>query len=582
MALRLTFRLPGWRLAAALLAAMSQALADDWRSSGLAQWFTARPRPAGFTGEVRDFRSVAPEAAHTLLEGAGGNPWDRPSPSRAFAVALHRFDWLAPLLTTEDPAGGREALRLVLDWRRTFGRWNRFSWSPDVMTRRVVNLACAGGPLTERASQAEALLIAATLANQARSLLRQGGPADLAARAAAAAIAGVALDGVAGRRLLERALRKLGPALDTAVEADGGHRTRRADAALDLLLDLMTLVAALQRRGSPPSEVIHRAMDRLSAAVRFFTLADGALSAQQGGSPRTAAYVAAASSHDQIETRAAALHCNGFHRLDSPALQVVVDCAPPPVGPWSLASCAQPMGLEVLAAGRRLIAASSGRTLNAATALMVGDREIARPLSGFVGRALGEQLVGGAIQIEVQRHEGPGAVWLDIENHGWLKRFGVLHQRRLFLDTTLSELRGEDRLTPTAKAQGPDGRHFVPYTLRFQLEPEVRALVSQDRRSVLLRLAGASRGWILRNDILDIEVEPSRGPRRPSQQIVLRGQRRADSGARVRWKLGPAARARWDQTESSDPIVLDKFELEPVFSLQIVPSEGNRLLPDPH
>ncbi len=115
-----------------------------------------------------------------------------------------------------------------------------------------------------------------------------------------------------------------------------------------------------------------------------------------------------------------------------------------------------------------------------------------------------------------------------------------MHQRRLYLDLRAGELRGEDRLTPTAKAQGPDGRHFVPYTVRFPLAPGVRALVSQDRRSVLLRVEGVSDGWILRNDALDIVLEPLARRGRPGSQLVMTGQRRADSGARVRWKLAPA------------------------------------------
>ena len=127
-----------------------------------------------------------------------------------------------------------------------------------------------------------------------------------------------------------------------------------------------------------------------------------------------------------------------------------------------------------------------------------------------------------------------------ISYNGWNSRYGLMHQRRLYLDLEAGDLRGEDRLTPTARAQGPDGRHFVPYTLRFQLHPGVSALVSQDQRSVLLRVEGEVGGWTLRNDTLAIEIEPSPRFDRPGQQLVLRGQRRADSGARVRWRLSPA------------------------------------------
>ena len=174
---------------------------------------------------------------------------------------------------------------------------------------------------------------------------------------------------------------------------------------------------------------------------------------------------------------------------------------------------------------------------------MVGDEGLGRVLGGLGARVLGPRLVDADYAVDVQRHEAPGALWLDLAHHGWMRRHGLMHQRRLYLDLRTGELRGEDRLTPTARAQGPDGRHFVPFALHFPLTAGVRALVSQDRRSVLLRVEGVNEGWILRNDALDIEIEPLARRGRPGSQLVLRGQRRADSGARVRWKLAPARQA---------------------------------------
>lgn len=561
MAESLAFRIPGRHLAAALVVSGRQAIAADWRGSALGRWMAHRPRPTAFSDTPREIRPISIPTGRQVLDGvfelageslsigAGGEVWDRPCPTRAFALALHSFEWLPHLMATA-PAGPREALRLVLAWRRHFGVWNQFSWSDEVLARRAVNLACAGAALAEHASEAETALIAASLARQARLLLGAGDPASRAHRAIAAAIAGAALNGDAGRRLLGEGLRRLPRLLPHALDPDGGHRSRRADHALALLLDMMILDEALSRRGRATPDVVLRAMDQLSEAVRFFTLPDGGLSTQQGGAPSAPALVAAAA-RDAVEVGPHPVRCNGYHRMNGSALEAIVDCAPPAAGPWSTSAAAQPMGLEVLVVGRRLITASVGRTRTEASALTVGETSSDRILSGFVARVLGPRLVVAAHGISVQRHEGPGAVWLDIDDRGWLRRFGVLHQRRLFLDTVAGELRGEDRLTPTAKAQGPDGRHFVPYTLRFQLEPEVSVLVSQDRRSALLRIAGAQRGWILRNDILDIAVEAGSGSRRPSQQLVLQGQRRADSGARVRWKLGPAeAQTNVDATPS--------------------------------
>ena len=544
-------RLPGRYLATAAAVAMGRTLSEEWRASDPHRWLTERPRPEGFALQPVDRRPTDPDTGRlvlagtialadaTMTVGVGGNPWDRACPTRAFAEALHNFAWL-PDLVSVGPDGAAEALRLVLEWRRLFGRWNSFAWDPEIMARRVFHLACAGPSLTARASDTETLQIAADLARQARDLL---GPADLAGaadRAVAAAVAGVALSGSAGERLLERALVRLSRALPRTVAPDGGHASRQASAALELLFGLETLDEAMIQRGMAAPDTVQRAIDRLAVAVRFFTLADGSLAAGHGGVQRDATYVAAARALDEAGHRPMPSELGGYQRMESRRLQVIADTAPPPTGPWSLSGAASPLAMQVLAGGRRLIDLDAGRGLDAASTVQVEARDLSRPITGLPARILGPRLAEMDTVVEVQRHEAPGAVWLDLAHHGWNRRYGLMHQRRLYLDLEAGDLRGEDRLTPTARAQGPDSRHFVAYTLRFQLHPGVRALVAQDRRSVLLRADGVQEGWVLRNDVLDIAIEPVPRTGRPALQLVLSGLRRADSGARVRWRLSPA------------------------------------------
>lgn len=541
--------LPGRHLARAVAVGAGRVLAEEWRAAPLHRWLTTHPRPSGFGLQPRDFRPADPEVGRAILAGAfvlegatltvgvRGDPWDRPSPSRAFAEALHRFDWL-PHLTAAAPEGAAEALRLVLDWRRVFGKWNAFSWAPEIMARRVFNLACAGPLLAARASEAETAKIAGDLTRQARDLLGPGGAITAAERSACAAVAGVSLRGAAGKRLLDRALGRLGRALDATVGPDGGHATRRPDLGLELLFDLQTLDEAMVQRGLAAPDGVQRAIDRLAASVRFATLADGALAAFHGGAARSASYVAAARAQDETGDRPTANGLGGYQRLEARTVQVFADVAPPARGGWSERACEQPLAIQVLVNGRRLIDAGADRSMITASTVEVGERVKARTLTGFPAQVLGPRLAGPGARVDVQRHEAPGAVWLDLAHHGWMRRHGLMHQRRLYLDTLAGELRGEDRLTPTARAQGPDGRHFVSYAVRFPLHHGVQALVSQDRKSVLLRPPSGSEGWVLRNDALDIVLEPLAAGR--GLQLVLRGQRRADSGARVRWKLAPA------------------------------------------
>ena len=561
-------RAPARYLLMALGVAAGGQLGAEWRGSPLHRALLGGPRPDGLGAHPRDPRPADPEngrrilagalvfAGETLAPGPRGDPWDRASPSRRFAVALHRFGWLRDLVALGEP-GAAEGLRLTLEWRRLFGRWNAFSWSPQVLEHRVFNLACAARAICAGASHAETAQIAADLARQARFLLSvDDGPARASERAVAAAVAAAALGGRAGEALLAKALRRLVQALPDSLSHDGGHTSRSPQAALELFFDLATLDDALAQLGVAAPEELMRAIDRLASAVRFFTLADGRLAAFQGSEELTAPYVAAARAQDEVGDRAIPPHLNGYHRLEARSLQVMVDAGAPAAGPWSVAACAQPLAIEVLAGARRLIVGggwtpeSHGpqalRLVDAASTLSVGEAPCGEPLGGFPARVLGPRLYGAHDEVEARRHEAPGALWLEVAHQGWGPAFGFRHERRLYIDIEADELRGEDRLSPL-QVRGPrnaDGRRFVPVAVRFHLHPEVSALIARDRTGVLLKAEGAESGWWLRSDATDVRLEPSThyqgGQARRSQQIVLRGQARLDAGARIRWKLSAA------------------------------------------
>jgi uncharacterized heparinase superfamily protein len=243
-------------------------------------------------------------------------------------------------------------------------------------------------------------------------------------------------------------------------------------------------------------------------------------------------------------------------RISSPLLTVMVDVEAPARGAWSAAACGQPAALEVVC-GRDRLFTSAGWTPRAldrqalrltpgASTLTLGEQPLGEPLSGWKAELLGPRLIGQTLHVTRDHREGDGAVWLEVEHDGWMPGYGLMHQRRLYLDQRLDELRAEERLHP------PEGRPDVtraiaaPYALRFQLEPGVQASLARDRRSILLR-GHSGRGWWFRSDGPDVAIEPAvhvdEGLTRRSLQIVVRGSARTDADTKIRWKLSPAGAA---------------------------------------
>lgn len=492
-------------------------------------------------------------------------PWDRPSPSRGFAIELHSFNWL-PGLVSQGERGAREALRLTLAWGDHFARWSPFAWGPDILARRTFNLACWARKMGAVADDVERLRLTDLLAPQARQLLRPpGGLASRAQKLTAAALAGCVLAGAPGAAIRRRALSRLGGALKITVDADGGHASRSAEAGLELLLDLLTLTDALAQVSEPTPEPVAAAIQRLTSGLRTLALPDGRLVSFQGGGPSHVERVAAARAHDEaagVETapHAAGAEVAGLRRLHGALLTIVADVAPAPHGAWSETACAQPAALEIVCGKDRLIT-GSGWTPRATdraglrltpghSTLTLGEQSLGEPLGGWKGEMLGPRLVGRPVHVGAEHRQAEGAVWLEIEHDGWAVPFGLMHQRRLYVDQRLDELRAEERLFPAPGQEEVVRAIAAPYAVRFHLEPGVQASLARDKRSILLR-GHSGRGWWFRTDGPDVAIEPSvhidDGLTRRSLQIVVRGSARTDAETKVRWKLSPAG-------ASGDPV----------------------------
>jgi uncharacterized heparinase superfamily protein len=591
--------MPGAHLPSAIVAAFRRQIAYELNVGALRAGRLDGARGPNLVATPRDFRPSDPPLGRALLGGrfvlggamidvgAGGDPWDRISPSRSFAVGLHRFDW-APHLLTCGEVGAAEALRLFLEWRRLFYQPNRFVWSGEVLERRLFNLACGARRMAGVASDAEAGVLFNALLHQARYLSGlSDGPVRVAERLTIVAVAAAALNGRSAERLAARALTRLAQALPDAVLPDGGLKSRSPQAGLELLLDLLTLDDVLLQRGRETPNAVGRAIDRLSAAVRFFTLGDGRLAAFHGGEAAEPERVRAALNQDEDAARplGAAPH-SGFHRLVGRGIQVLVDAGPPAEGPWSVAACGQPLALEVTcgpdrifcncgwspdaAAGSAAAAELLRLTAGGSTAEL-GGRTVGRLLDGFPAQVLGPRLIGGARTVDGARNENDAGSWVALSHDGWAARFGVTHERRLFVDGRMDELRGEDLFSADQGGRIP---RAAPLAIRFHAAADVQVSIALDGRSVLLR-GPSNRGWWFRNDAPEVVLEPSvqfqNGLPRRSVQVVLRGMINAGGPTRVRWKLTPVEasppKSSGPRLRAAAPLAADlilEAEVEPI------------------
>ncbi len=520
--------------------------------------------PEGFVATPHDMRPASQSLGKAILSGrftlagarmsvqGSGDPWNRPSPTRAFAVDLHRFEWLAALLSQGDD-GAKEALRLFVLWNKTFSRWTPFSWSEEVLPRRLINLGVFARRLAAQGTPGDAIDLARCLAEQGRHLGRLHDAAWSGDKAVAFVVLGCVLSGKVGDGFRRRGMGLLPKILKRLVLADGSHVSRSPQQGLDLLYDLLLIEDALSQRGLAGPEWLDQHIDRLSRFVRALSHPDGSLCAFQGAESLLPEQVLPALVRDKTDQSTPDQLDDGrYHRLLGRSLSVYVDAGEARTGPYGFAAIDHPMAFEV-SGGRDKLIVSPGwsprqsdhpafRVVGAGNTLDLAETSLLTPMTGRFGELLNFELEGPHYKVRSRRVEAEDSgSLLEMEHEGWKTRFGLKHERRLYVDAHRDELRGEDRLTPMQTKQ--EVPMAAPFAIRFLLHPEVQASMARDKKSVLLRGPGG-RGWWLRHDAKDVVIEAGqvfeRDVPRKTQMILLKGVGRLDAPTRVRWKLSPA------------------------------------------
>ena len=510
-------------------------------------------------------RIPGPRDAGAAWEGPGPALWSAPGMGGDWLAALHGFGWLRDLRVAGGDQARETARRLVADWIVHHRRWSRLPWRPDVLATRVSALVASADFLTQGAESIFVSALLRSLARQGRHLLRCGpGGLDGARRLTVLkgqVFAAVALFG--GGRRLRGVLARLEDELARQVLGDGGHVERSPAQQLNVLRDLVDIRAVLMEGGHPVPQALQTAIDRMAPMLRFFRHGDGGLALFNDSDEGEAWLI------DLVLTRAnapgkplaSAPHA-GFERVAVNRTLLIADMgAPPPPGARDH-TFAGTLAFEMSVGKERLVVNCGGglglggrwrqglRATAAHSTLTLADTNSTEI---FEAPGRGSEIGKHPGRVWCRRAESDGAIWLDGSHDGYVRGFGLVHRRRLWVAAVGEELRGEDILHPPGADPAEDaasgGTALWPwrrgrprsFAVRFHLHPRVKASLVQEGRAVLLRLPTGG-GWRFDaeggNVALEDSVYVGPGEVKRTSQIVVTGGVTATGprpGATVRW-----------------------------------------------
>jgi uncharacterized heparinase superfamily protein len=511
----------------------------------------------------------------SLDVGENGDPWSNAAPSERFAYRLHSFDWLRDLdAITKDPklkrtqpnlvAKAKTRARYLFDrWIAIFGEWNPYSWDEDILTNRLFALLSYWKDLLHENETSE------QNANRRRYILRQlkrlrktfkrtpEGIAKLKA-ASVLVLSGACLSGKT-EVYLDKGLDLIEDEIDKQILADGGHVSRSPEQCVEALEILLTIESALVARELQGSKEIQRAIDRLAPMIRFFSIPDaGMFNFNGSGAYDSKRLESLLSNLPATSKKFGYAPHTGYQRLERNGTIVMVDTGNSPDRPFDLDAHLAPLAFEMVTGAGRLIVNCGWndeqptqwrepmRATAAHSTLVLGQKSAGKLLSA----GLAEHAIGPAIQLPAgptrsSRKEQDVGTWLEASHEGYLDTFGLMHRRRLYLDVSGVDFRGEDSLfVPLGEA--PLTNDQIPFAVRFHLAPNVRVTLAQDQNSALLIQPGG-QGWRFRTDGGPLKLEKSvylsdgNKPIR-TEQLVIHGNAYGDGDGqartnRIRWTL---------------------------------------------
>ena len=471
--------------------------------------------------------------------------------SSSFTNYIHQFAWLRDLAAAAPRAEAAPiAEALTRKWLASHGeKVSEPAWRPDLWGWRILYWAAHAPLILSSTDLVYRSAVLNGLARGARHLDRtaDSAPVGLPRLAAWAGVvaAGLLISGGNPRRSFGEA--GLAKSVATAFTTDGGMicRTPRNQFDAVMLLSMLREVYAARRIECPVS--ITAMLTRAVPALLGVTLGDGGLSSWQGSPPLPSDQVEAVIAASAIRTRPLRQARDwGYQRLSAGHTVVVVDAAPPPISRVSGGGCASTLAFELSDGPHRLIVNCGGgnaggggvsagladglRTTAAHSTLILADSNS----TAILGNAT---LGKGVTEVELDRQESDAGSRVEVSHDGYVKRFGLVHQRMLVLSNDGRELRGEDILLPGSGGRKPA---LSTFAARFHLAPGVEATPTADGMGALLRIdAGALWQFRVRGAKLAIDESiwiDGAGRPNSTQQLVASGESPA-GGASISWSL---------------------------------------------
>lgn len=462
----------------------------------------------GFSGSVPDQISIAPrdlKTADPLLvqefyqgrymlggqieDAIGVSPFMLENAGYTWLQELHSFGWLRHYSAQKEGLAMTNAQAMLSDWLENIHpSQEKVVWDMEIASARLISWLCHSDVLVTGVTHDYYRMFMRALGAHVR-FLKRNAPTATAGMPQLMSYLALSYASICHSNQvnsLKFARDRLGKELEVQVLSDGGHISRNPQAIVKLVALLLPFRQACITVGIDPPKAVVNAIDRMLPALRFFRMGDGNLARFNGSGVTESDLLTTLLRYDDMQGEPIQNAAqSGYQKLTLGEGLAILDVGDAPRGELSseahagclafeyshgqnciFVNCGTPTIVqENASAVWRSTAAHNTAVLNETSSCRFENR------SDSGGRISG-QILTPKLGVETERTEIRTTIQIKASHSGYLRDFGVRHQRTLILESNGTRLVGNDWFTAADKG---DLRYAIKDNVKihFHLHPDI-------------------------------------------------------------------------------------------------------------
>ncbi|MBS91859.1 MAG: hypothetical protein CMM95_02245 [Rickettsiales bacterium] len=421
--------------------------------------------------------------------------WEKNNATKFWNEQLHSFEWVRDVRAVGTNKARIFLRKNIKEWLKKFRKWDSFSWKVDILSKRICFLLNNLSFFYNTADDDFQREFSKTLNKQSNHLINiHNRETDSSTRIYI--VKSIIISSLCFKNLRNKfdfgiiLLRKI---LKTDVLDDGMHYLRSPSEHFFFLKSLLDIKSFLGISKNKIPYELNEKIVKMCAALKFFKISSTELSIFNKYDFIKEVELNEVIKRSNSKTKTPqSLKSSFFEKISENRLIFIMDCGSPTMEKTHAGS----LSFEFSHINEKIVVNSGspfiynkelGEAMRSTAAHSTVNIDNINSSDIFFDRNTTTRIA----KVWSERLEEKNSFWINSAHSGYKDLFGIIHNRKIHIDTEGLVIRGQDYFSQPKKSYGKLPKKI---NLRFHIHPDIKLNVTTSKKKVVLKLKN-NLGW---------------------------------------------------------------------------------------